>query len=90
MSWGVLLGWDDHDGRVHRHALPRAMLAGDGTDARRILLDGVSMRRRARARDKLNSFLGMVRLPERARATGRIGWHDVPLFCRTRRSAIVP
>jgi putative DNA primase/helicase len=40
MSWGVLLGWDDHDGRLHKHALARAMLAGDGADARRVLLDG--------------------------------------------------
>jgi putative DNA primase/helicase len=39
-SWGVLLKWMDHDGREHRHALPRASLAGDGADARRILLDG--------------------------------------------------
>jgi hypothetical protein len=77
MSWGVLLGWDDHDGRVHRHALARAMLAGDGADARRILLDGgLYVAPSRRARDKLNSFLGMVRSPERARATGRIGWHD--------------
>jgi putative DNA primase/helicase len=76
MSWGVLLGWDDHDGRVHRHALARAMLAGDGADARRILLDGgLYVAPSRKARDKLNSFLGMVRSSERARATARIGWH---------------
>jgi uncharacterized protein (DUF927 family) len=77
MSWGVLLGWADHDGRIHKHALARAMLAGDGADARRILLDGgLYVAPGRKARDKLNSFLGMVRSPERARATGRIGWHD--------------
>jgi uncharacterized protein (DUF927 family) len=77
MSWGVLLGWNDHDGRVHRYALARAMLAGDGADARRILLDGgLYVAPSRRARDKLNSFLGMVRSSERARATARIGWHE--------------
>jgi putative DNA primase/helicase len=76
-SWGVLLGWNDHDGRVHQHAVARAMLAGDGTDARRILLDGgLHVAPGRKARDKLNNFLGTVRSPERARATARIGWHD--------------
>ncbi len=27
-SWGVLLHWNDHDGRHHQHALPRSSLAG--------------------------------------------------------------
>jgi putative DNA primase/helicase len=77
MSWGVLLGWNDHDGRVHRHALARAMLAGDGTDARRILLDGgLYVAPNRKARERLNSFLGTVRSPERARATSRVGWHE--------------
>ena len=39
-SWGVLLHWKDHDGRDHQYALPRASLAGDGVEARRMLLDG--------------------------------------------------
>jgi putative DNA primase/helicase len=76
-SWGVLLGWNDHDGRFHKQALARSTLAGDGTDARRVLLDGgpfLSPNRKAR--DRLNSFLGMVRSPNRARATSRVGWHD--------------
>jgi hypothetical protein len=33
-SWGVLLHWKDHDGRDHQFALPRATLAGDGSEAR--------------------------------------------------------
>jgi putative DNA primase/helicase len=76
-SWGVLLRWDDHDGREHKYALPRSMLAGDGADARRILLDaGLYVSPAHKAREKLNHFLGTVRSPERARATSRIGWHD--------------
>ena len=76
-SWGVLLGWNDHDGRAHNYALARAMLAGDGAEARRALLDGgLYVAPGRKARDKLNSFLGMVQSPERARATTRIGWHE--------------
>jgi putative DNA primase/helicase len=76
-SWGVLLGWNDHDGRFHKQALARAMLAGDGADARRILLDGgLYLSPNRKARDRLNSFLGMVRSANRARATARVGWHE--------------
>ena len=76
-SWGVLLRWDDHDGREHKYGLARSMLAGDGMEARRILLDaGLNVSPVRKAREKLNSFLGTVRSPERARATSRIGWHD--------------
>jgi hypothetical protein len=74
---GRAASMDDHDGREHKYALARSMLAGDGTEARRILLDGglyVSPVRKAR--EKLNSFLGTVRSPKRARATSRIGWHE--------------
>ena len=39
-SWGVLLHWKDHDNRDHQFALPRSTLAGDGSEARRILMDG--------------------------------------------------
>jgi putative DNA primase/helicase len=75
-SWGVLLHWNDHDGRHHQHALPRASLAGDGADARRILLDGgLYVAPGRKARDLLNSFLLQVRSPVRARATQRVGWH---------------
>src|SRR5207248_340195 len=70
------LHWSDHDGRHHQHALPRASLAGDGADARRILLDGgLYVAPGKRARDLLNSFLLQVRSPVRARATQRVGWH---------------
>lgn len=75
-SWGLLLHWRDHDGREHRYALPRAMLAGDGSEARRALLDGgMFIAPSAPARTMFNSFLLQVRSPNRARATQRVGWH---------------
>ena len=76
-SWGVLLRWHDHDGRRHEHALPRSALAGDGVDARRVLLDGGLYAAPSRkARELLTAFLASVHTPSRARATNRIGWHD--------------
>jgi putative DNA primase/helicase len=75
-SWGVLLEWHDHDGRQHRLALPRSMLAGDGADARRALLDGGLYVAPTRgARERLTAFLTAVRSPGRMTATSRIGWH---------------
>jgi uncharacterized protein (DUF927 family) len=75
-SWGILLQWKDHDGHIHRFPLPRSMLAGDGVEARKILLDGgMYIAPGNKARNQLNSFFLQVRSPNRARATNRIGWH---------------
>jgi putative DNA primase/helicase len=75
-SWGVLLHWTDNDGRDHRFALPRAALAGDGSEARRMLMDrGFYIAPSQKARGLFNSFLLQVRSPNRARATPRVGWH---------------
>ena len=75
-SWGVLLRWEDHDGREHRHALPRSSLAGDGADARRVLLDGgLFLTPSRKGRELLNALLVAVRSPARVTATSRIGWH---------------
>lgn len=76
-SWGLLLHWVDHDGRDHRLAIPRAMLAGDGSEARKTLLDGgMYISPGQKARQMFNAFLLQVRSPVRARATQRIGWHS--------------
>jgi uncharacterized protein (DUF927 family) len=76
-SWGLLLHWVDHDGRDHRLAIPRAMLAGDGSEARKTLLDGgMYISPGQKARQQFNAFLLQVRSPVRARATQRIGWHS--------------
>jgi uncharacterized protein (DUF927 family) len=75
-SWGVLLHWKDHDERDHRFALPRATLAGDGSEARRILMDGgLYIAPGQAARNLFNSFLLQVKSLNRARATQRVGWH---------------
>jgi putative DNA primase/helicase len=76
-SWGVLLRWFDNDGREHRLPLSRATLAGDGADARRILIDGgYAISEWPGARAKFSSFLLRVQSPNRARAVLQTGWHD--------------
>lgn len=76
-SWGVLLRWRDHDGRAHDLALPRASLAGDGADARRMLLDGgLYVTPSRKGRERLTAFLTSVCSPARVTATNRIGWHQ--------------
>jgi hypothetical protein len=75
-AWGILLAWPDHDGRPHQHSLPRASLAGDGADARKILLDGGLYVAPGRgARERLTAFLLSVRSSNRRTATNKIGWH---------------
>jgi putative DNA primase/helicase len=76
-SWGLLLHWRDDDGRDYRFALPREMLAGDGADARRVLMkQGFFIGASQKARMLFNTFLLEVKSPNRARATEHIGWHD--------------
>jgi putative DNA primase/helicase len=76
-NWGVLLHWRDNDNRDHRMALPRASLAGDGSEARRLLMDGgLFVSPTQRGRQLLNSFLLQVKSENRARATQRVGWHE--------------
>lgn len=74
-GWGLHLAWRDGDGRRHEWALPRAMLAGDGADVRRVLLDaGLFVAPGQRARNRLSECLTAVRVNRRAKAVSRTGW----------------
>jgi uncharacterized protein (DUF927 family) len=75
-SWGVLLRWRDPDGREREWAMPRAILAGDGTELRRALLDGgLYVGTGAKARNLLTQFLTGVHVEQRAKAVRAIGWY---------------
>ena len=75
-SWGVLLRWKDPDGRERDWALPRSMLAGDGTEIRRAFLDGgLYVGAGPKARNLLTTFLSAVHIDQRARAVTTTGWH---------------
>jgi putative DNA primase/helicase len=76
-AWGVLLQWRDPDSNVHRLALSKAMLAGDGREVRQILMDGgLHISPFTKDRNALQSFLSLVRIERRARAVSRVGWQD--------------
>lgn len=76
-AWGVLLQWHDHDGQVHRMAVARAALAGDGREVRQALLDrGLHISAATRDRNALLAFLTQVTTTARARAVSRVGWQD--------------
>jgi putative DNA primase/helicase len=76
-SWGLLLQWEDRDGRVKTWAMPKSLLAGDGVDVRRALLDrGLAIASGTKARNLLTNYLVSQRSDERARAVPTTGWHD--------------
>lgn len=76
-NWGVLLRWVDHDDREHTHPLPRSALAGDGAEARRVLMDqGLYIAPGRKPRELFTAYLASVRTDDRAKAVKRIGWHD--------------
>ncbi len=78
-AWGALLEWHDANGLRHEWAMPRAMLAGDGSDVRERLLDGgLFLAPGRKAREKLAEYLGRCFPPERVQCTPRLGWHDIP------------
>lgn len=75
-SWGVLLRWKDPDAREHEWAMPRAILAGDGTELRRALLDGgLFIAPGRKAREMLTAYLASVRVDARATCVDRTGWY---------------
>jgi putative DNA primase/helicase len=75
-DWGCLLQWLDGDGRAHEWAMPRAMLAGDGTELRGHLLSrGLFVAPGRRARERLAEYLMRSAPAARVRVVGRLGWH---------------
>ncbi len=75
-SWGVLLRWCDPDGRAREWAMPRSILATDGADVRRVLLDGgLYVGAGTKARNLLVNFLTGVHVEARARAVSATGWY---------------
>lgn len=75
-AWGRLLEFPDEDGRWHRWACPMELLAGDGTEFRRILLsEGLRIAPGGKARNLLAVYVQTKRVKARAVCTDRTGWH---------------
>jgi putative DNA primase/helicase len=76
-SWGLLLEWQDSDHKTHRQVIPQSLLAGDGLEVRKMLLDGgLYLAPDRKSRVAFESFLSLVEIDRRARCVPRIGWHD--------------
>lgn len=74
-NWGSVFEWADHDGFVHRNALPKALLAGDGSEMRSIFLNrGLDIETSSNARGKFTELVAGLKTDRRALAVDRIGW----------------
>ena len=75
LDWSLVLDFRDMDGRMKREIIGRAELAGDAVDVRRRLMGaGLAIATGRTARERLQSLLGMMVTPERARLVSSAGW----------------
>lgn len=75
-NWGRLLVWRDPDGQKHEWAMPNNMLAGDGAEYRRFLLDnGLGIRAGKKAQNALHDYIMTAAPPARAVSVSLPGWH---------------
>jgi uncharacterized protein (DUF927 family) len=75
-AWGRLLRVATPDGHWHRWAMPMELIAGDGTELRRVLLDlGLHFATGAKARAALIQFLSSSEPADRALSVPHVGWH---------------
>lgn len=75
-EWGLLLRVTDPEARQHIWAMPRALIAGDGT-ALREHLSGLGLRfdPSPKGRTRLLEFIARAHPPMRALCATKIGWH---------------
>lgn len=75
-EWGRLLVFTDRDGKVHRWAMPCAMLATDGAELRAELLgQGLVIANSQHARKLLMDYIAQANPTQKARSVSRTGWH---------------
>lgn len=79
-DWGLLLGWNDRDGKRHEWVMPRRLLAGEAVVVReRLIACGLDVAASDAARKALVQFLCDVRSTRRVRTVPRCGWIGHPL-----------
>lgn len=75
-NWGLLLEFTDPEGFKREWAMPKRMLAGDGTEFRATLLDmGLSISPSPLARSQLATYVQTSTPDTLAYCTDRLGWH---------------
>jgi putative DNA primase/helicase len=78
-EWGLLLRWNDRDGRPHEWIMPRRLLAGEAVAVReRLIACGLDIAASDAARRALLLFLSDVRSARRVRTVPRCGWFGHP------------
>ena len=76
-GWGYLLEWIDPDGLHHSWPMPSELLAGQGDEYRRELLNGgLQISPGGKAKNHLTTYIQTACTEARARCTDRIGWHE--------------
>lgn len=74
---GLLLEWKDPDKQQHEWLMPFELLAGDGVEIRKILLNGgLRISTQKTAKEHLLIYLNEARPAKVARAVFAIGWQD--------------
>ncbi len=75
--WGRWLAFEDADGTTHHFAMPMAMLAGDGVELRRELLNqGLLIEPGNKVRAALMSYITNATPDERLRCVNKTGWNQ--------------
>lgn len=75
-AWGRVLVFPDDKDKVHRWTMPMGMLAGNGEELRRELMDeGLTITPSGRDRSRLASYIMQARTDVTARCVTHTGWH---------------
>jgi len=74
-GWGLLVEFSDPDRKPHRVIVPMALFRGDGVEVAGLLLDR-GLKIAPKGKPLLLEYLQTARTDQRARVTGRTGWHD--------------
>jgi putative DNA primase/helicase len=76
LNHGRLLEFSDPDGKHHQWAMPMEMLAGDGTEYRRILLSrGLEIAPSRKAREQLTNYIQSTHPQKVTLCVERTGWY---------------
>jgi uncharacterized protein (DUF927 family) len=76
LNHGLLLSWKDRDKKQHEWIMPLSLLSGDGSEIRKVLLDGgVSIDIKKANRDHLLKYLQSYPVNAVYRCVFRTGWH---------------
>lgn len=77
-SFGRLLEWLDVDSIPHQWAMPMSLLAGDGLDLRKELLDGglPHISSAPKCRKLLMDYISTSDVTARAKCVDKTGWHN--------------